>query len=280
MKKIFASILLLAMLCGCSTVPLTGRKQVLMVSDQEILSMSLQEYGSYMKKASLSSDKEHTEMVRRVGGRIATAVETYLKENGLEQELANFQWEFNLVKDNTANAFCMPGGKIVVNDGILPYTRTESGLAVVIGHEVAHAVAKHSNEQVSQQMLLRMGGNVLGKAVSAKSQMAQIALSQLYGIGSQVGVLLPYSRQHEYEADHLGLIFMSMAGYDPQESVAFWKRMSSETSKGSDFLSTHPADHKRIAALEKSISEAMKYAPEARKGTAPTQTSNGFRLVY
>lgn len=267
-----------ALLWGCSSVPLTGRRQMLMVSDQEILSMSLQEYGNYMQSATKSSDKQSSEMVTRVGTRIAAAVESYLKANGLETEIANFRWEFNLIKDNMANAFCMPGGKIVVNEGILPYTMNETGLAVVVGHEVAHAVAKHSNEQVSQQMLLQLGGQALGVATSGQSQIARGALSQIYGIGAKVGVLLPYSRKHEYEADHLGLIFMAMAGYNPNEAIAFWERMSSQQSGGSDFLSTHPADQKRIAALQKNMKEALKYYNGGN--TTPTKTSNGFRLVY
>ena len=256
MKQIFFCLLFAVILTSCGSVPLTGRKQLLLVSDAEMLSLSLTQYQTYMKSATPSTDKTSTAMVTRVGQNIANAVEKYLKEHGYESEIANFAWSFALIKDNTANAFCMPGGKIVVYEGILPYTKTEAGLATVVAHEVAHAVAKHSSEQVSQQMGLSAGSQVVGIAASGQSELAQTVIQSMYGLTSQGLVLLPYSRKMEYEADHLGLIFMAMAGYNPEESITFWERMSSGTSSGSDILSTHPSDEKRIKELKGRMSEA------------------------
>jgi len=245
---------------SCGTVPLTGRKQVLLVSDAEVLSLSNQSFTEYMKKAKPSTDRKNTEMVVRVGIRIANAVETYLTSIGRTEEIKEFAWEFHLVQDNTPNAFCMPGGKIVVNEGILPYTQTEDGLAIVLGHEVAHAVAKHSNERLSRQMLINAGGEVLGVALGNTSHLTQELAQQVYGLGSTVGVELPYSRSNESEADHLGLIFAAMAGYDPNAAIPFWQRMAAnDQGGGMQFLSTHPADSKRISDLKKYIPEAMKY---------------------
>ncbi len=220
---ILASALILA---GCSSVALTGRKQLLLVSDSEIMSLSNSSFQDYMKTAKPSRNTAQTAMVVRVGKRIANAVETYLRANGLEQEIQHFAWEFHLVQDPEPNAFCMPGGKIVVNEGILPYTQTEEGLAIVLGHEVGHAVAKHSAERISQQMVASYGGQLLSGLLSNKSATTQLLAQQVYGLGAQYGVMLPYSRKNESEADHLGLVFAAMAGYNPQAAVPFWQRMS------------------------------------------------------
>lgn len=279
MKQIFICLLTAVLLSSCGSVPLTGRKQLLLVSDSEMLSLSLTQYQSYMKSATPSTDKTSAAMVTRVGQNIANAVEKYLKENGFENVIANFAWEFTLVKDNTANAFCMPGGKIVVYEGILPFTKTEAGLATVVAHEVAHAVAKHSSEQVSQQMGISAGSQVVGIAASGQTELAQAVIQSMYGLTSQGLLLLPYSRKMEYEADHLGLIFMAMAGYNPEESITFWERMSSGTSSGSDMLSTHPSDEKRIKQLKGRMPEALKYYTGTKSTTTPT-TGKGFKLVY
>jgi len=279
MKQLFICLLIAVILSSCGSVPITGRKQLLLVSDAEMLSLSLTQYQTYMKSATLSTDNTSTAMVTRVGQNIANAVEKYLKENGYESEIANFAWSFALIKDNTANAFCMPGGKVVVFEGILPFTKTEAGLATVVAHEVAHAVAKHSSEQVSQQMGLSAGSQVVGIAASGQTELAQTVIQSIYGLSSQGLVLLPYSRKMEYEADHLGLIFMAMAGYNPEESIIFWERMSSGTSSGSDILSTHPSDEKRIKELKGNMSEALKYY-NGTKGTTAPATSKGFKLVY
>jgi len=260
MKKILFIVVALSVLAACTTVPLTGRKQVLLVTDQEVLSLSSQSFTEYMKTAKPSVNKSNTAMVQRVGRNVSQAVEAYLKANGLESEIANFAWEFHLVQDATPNAFCMPGGKIVVNEGILPLTKTESGLAVVVGHEIAHAVAKHSNERMSQQMIAQYGGAVVDAAMSKSTESRKQIAQAVYGLGAQYGVMLPYSRKQEYEADRIGLIFMSMAGYDVNEAVAFWQRMAElSTQKPMEFMSTHPSDENRIAKLKQTLPEALQY---------------------
>lgn len=260
MKKSVVAVFLLVLFAGCSSVALTGRKQLLLVSDSEVMSLSNSSFRDYMKTAKPSVNAANTEMVVRVGKKIAGAVETYLRNNGMADEVRNFAWEFHLVQDPEPNAFCMPGGKIVVNEGILPYTRTEEGLAIVLGHEVGHAVAKHSAERLSQQMVASYGGQILGGLLSNQSAVTQTLAQQVYGLGAQYGVMLPYSRKNESEADHLGLVFAAMAGYNPQEAVAFWQRMSSSGSqKVPEFMSTHPSDASRISNIRKLMPEAMKY---------------------
>jgi predicted Zn-dependent protease len=260
MRKIVYLALVAIVLNGCSIVPLTGRKQILLVSDAEVLSLSSQSFTDYMKTAKPSLDKANTAMVVKVGKRVATAVEAYLKSNGLEAEVANFAWEFHLVQDPTANAFCMPGGKIVVNEGILPLTKTESGLAVVLGHEVAHAVAKHSNERMSNQMIAQYGGTILGAAMASKSESNQQLAQTIYGLGAQYGVALPFSRKQELEADRMGLIFVAMAQYDVNEAVVFWQRMAAAGGeKPLEFMSTHPSDERRISKIKDEIPEALNY---------------------
>ncbi len=262
MKKYLLITFTILLLASCTSVLITGRKQLLLVSDSEILAMSAKSYKQFIDSVPKSKDAANSELVRKVGVNISTAVEKYLLENKLEAEIKNLAWEFNLVKDTTVNAFCMPGGKVVFFEGILPMTQTEEGIAVVMGHEIAHAIAKHSNERLSQQLLLQYGAAVTDILLSNKSEITRIGINTLYGIGAQVGVLLPYSRKHEYEADRLGLIFMAMAGYHPIEAVEFWKRMSANGS-GSvfEFISTHPSDEKRIAKMQEVVPEALKYLP-------------------
>lgn len=269
-KKILLFCGLVLLVVGCSRVPLTGRKQLLLVSDAEVLSLSQQSYSQYMTTAKKSTNVQATQMVYRVGRRIAAAVETYLRNNGMENELKGFAWEFNLIQDATPNAFCMPGGKIVVYEGILPYTRDEEGLAIVLGHEVAHAVARHSAEQMSRQVLANVGGEAVGIATAGKSAAMQGLAQQVFGLGAQVGVMLPYSRKNESEADRIGLIFSAMAGYNPQAALGFWQRMAAMGSASSpEFLSTHPSDESRIKDLQKEIPKAMKYY----KGTSSSTTT-------
>ena len=260
MRKIAALLAITFLLTSCGSVPVTGRRQVLLVSDSELISASLTQYNDYMKTATLSTDRAKTANVEQIGRRIATATEAYLKQNGLEKEIANFQWEFKLIKDPQVNAFCMPGGKIVVFEGLLPLTATDDELAVVIGHEVAHEVAKHGNERISQQLLAQFGASIVNEALSTKSAAIQTAGNMVFGLGAQVGVMLPYSRQHEYEADYIGMIFMTLAGYNPESALSFWKKMSSGGSGNtSDFLSTHPSDANRIAEIQKRLPEMTKY---------------------
>ncbi len=268
--------ILLLVSVGCSKVALTGRKQLLLVSDAEVLGLSNQNYSQYMASAKKSTNVQNTRLVNTVGRKIAAAVEAYMRNNGMENELANFSWEFNLVQDPTPNAFCMPGGKIVVYEGILPYTRDEEGLAIVLGHEVAHAVARHSAEQMSRQLLANYGGQALSVATSGKSKTTQLLAQQVFGLGAQYGVMLPYSRQNETEADEIGLIFAAMAGYNPQSAVAFWKRMSSGGGSSTpEFMSTHPSDETRIKNLEKKVPMAMKYY--TGKASSPTTTIKGVK---
>ena len=246
MKKItslFVAMLLL--LSSCGSVPLTGRKQVLLVSDQEVLSSSLTQYSDYMKSAKKSSSKDGAAMVTRVGKKIAAATEQYLRNNGLESEIKNFAWEFNLVNDPQVNAFCMPGGKIVVYEGLMQLVSSDDELAVVVGHEVAHAVAKHS---------------ILGQALSNKSAAVQKIGASVYGLGAQYGVMLPFSRKHESEADYMGLVFMAMAGYNPAVAVNFWQKMSAGKSGSTpEFMSTHPSDATRINEIKQHLPEIEKY---------------------
>lgn len=284
MKKVRLFLLsaLAAVLVGCgttSTVPITGRKQTLMVSDQQVLSLSNQQYSEYMKTAKPSTNKANTEMVKRVGQRLANAVENYLRNNGLQNELQNYAWEFNLVQENQVNAFCMPGGKIVVYEGILPVTQDETSLAIVLGHEVAHAVAKHSAEQMSTQIKQQYGAqalSVLMQGAGVSSGLQSIA-GTVFGLGAK-GFSAKYSREHESEADHLGIIFAAMAGYDPQAAVTFWQRMSAATGGGStSWLSTHPSDATRIKQLQGWMPEALKYyqpsGSSAKKSSAKKTTT-------
>ena len=264
MKRWMGAWVALMLLAGCSSVPLTGRKQVLLVSDQEVLSSSLTQYNDYIKTATKSSNAKQSAMVTRVGQKIAAATEQYLRQNGLESEVKNFAWEFNLVKDQQLNAFCMPGGKIVVYEGLLGIVCSDDELAVVVGHEVAHAVAKHSNERMSQQLMAQYGAAILGQAVSNRSTAVQQLATSVYGIGAQYGVMLPFSRKHESEADYMGLVFMTMAGYNPDVAVGFWQKMSAGGS-GSvpEFMSTHPSDATRIAEIKKWLPEIKaKYQPK------------------
>lgn len=266
MKKIiFTSLTALSLLlssCG-SSVPVTGRKQMLLVSDSEVLTLSLQEYDKFMQTAPKSTDKTNSALVTKVGKNIANAVENYLRSNGMSDVASNFSWEFNLVKSDEVNAFCMPGGKIVVYEGILPITQDETGLAVVLGHEVAHAVAKHANERMSQQMISQYGSQALGLglALGGSSAAVQTIASSVYGLGAQYGIMLPYSRKQELEADQLGLIFMAMAGYDPSQAESFWVRMSQKSggSATQEFTSTHPSDATRIKKIREYLPQAQQY---------------------
>lgn len=258
--------------CGTtSTVPITGRKQHLLVSDEQVLSLSNEQYQSYMKTAKASTNTTNTAMVKRCGQKLAQAVESYLKANGMGSETSSYSWEFNLVQDQNVNAFCMPGGKIVVYEGLLPVTKDEASLAIVLGHEIAHAVAKHSAERLSNSVRQQYGTQILSGVLSgagASSGLQQIS-SSVFGLGSQLGSAA-YSRKQESEADHLGLIFAAMAGYNPQGAVAFWQRMSQSTGGGSSSLfSDHPSDATRISDIQKWMPEALKYY----NGTATASTT-------
>lgn len=265
-RHTFQSRIVLLLVCSffivsCSTVPLTGRRQLSLVPASEMLSMSTQEYSTFLKQNKLSTDQQATAMVRRVGSRIQGAVERYFSDKGLSDQLAGYQWEFNLVDSKEVNAWCMPGGKVVVYTGILPLTRDESGLAVVLGHEISHAVARHGDERMSQQLLAQLGGAALSEALAQKPAETKQLWMAAFGAGAQLGVLLPFSRTQESEADHLGLIFMAMAGYDPQTAIPFWERMAQQSAGKAPpaFLSDHPSDQARIDALKADMPEALSY---------------------
>ena len=253
--------LVLGILFSCQSVPITGREQLSLVPSETILPMSFNQYTDFLSKHKVVEQGEQAEMVKRVGMRIEHAVEKYFSEHGLLSRLKGYQWEFHLVDDKEVNAWCMPGGKVVVYTGIMPVAHDETGLAVVLGHEIAHAVANHGDERMSQGLLVQMGGVALEAALAQNPKETNGLFLAAYGAGAQVGVMLPYSRLHESEADHLGLIFMAMAGYDPRTAVAFWQKMagSKQGSAPPEFLSTHPADSTRIANIEKLIPEAMGY---------------------
>jgi len=259
--RFFFAVLTLLVLTSCSTVPITGRSQLNLIPGNSMLSMSLQQYDTFLKEHKLSANREQTEMVRRVGARIQNAVERYFAANGMSSHLANYKWEFNLVDDKQINAWCMPGGKVVVYTGILPVTQGETGLAVVLGHEISHAIAEHGNERMSQGLLAQFGGVALAEALSSQPAATQQLWMSAYGVGAQYGAILPYSRMQESEADHLGMIFMAMAGYDPNEAVTFWQRMASQKGGQAppEFLSTHPSDATRIEKIKQLIPEAMSH---------------------
>lgn len=262
--------------CGTtSTVPITGRKHTLLVDDAEVLSLSKQQYSDVLKKSTISTDATKTALVKRVGEKLAKAVEAYLKENGAGNELQYYEWEFNLVKSNEVNAFCMPGGKIVVYEGILPVTQDEASLAIVLGHEIAHAVAKHSAEQMSKQMRQQTATQI-GGALLSMTGLSQNTTSAIAAL-SQTGfnfANLKYSRDNETEADRMGLIFAAMAGYDPNKAIDFWQRMAAlSTSNTSEIFSDHPSDEKRIAALKNVIPEAMNYYKPATTTTTTKKTT-------
>jgi len=274
MKRIVKSLLIvlcgpLMMLSSCSEVALTGRKRLNLVPDSTINAMSFESYSEFLSEHKLSTDAPKTEMVKQVGARISKAVEQYCSENDLSDLLKGYAWEFSLVDDPAVNAWAMPGGKVVVYTGLLPVAHDEKGLAVVIGHEIAHAIAKHGAERMTQGLIVEMGGMALSEAMAESPEQTRNLFMKSYSIGTEIGVLLPYSRTHESEADHMGLIFMAMAGYNPNEAVGFWQRMAAAKEGKSaplELLSTHPADEKRIKNIKELMPEAMKYYRPAAPG--------------
>lgn len=263
MKKILLPLLSAAFLISCSKNPITGRNQLTLFSEGEIQNMASQEYQQFLtqNKVVSSSVSKDAEMVRRIGQRISTAVTSYYNGKGLGNELAGYKWEYNLVDSKDVNAWCMPGGKIVVYTGLLPVTQNEAALAVVMGHEVAHALAKHGNERMSQGMVQQLGGVALSVAVANKPQVTQQIFQGAYGLGAQYGAVLPFSRSNELEADKFGLYFCALAGYNPQEAIPLWERMAAAGggSRPPEFASTHPAEATRIQKLRELMPEALKY---------------------
>ena len=255
---------LAVLVISCSTVPITGRKQLNIIPSGEMLSMSFQQYDQFLSENELSQDAAQTAMVKQVGARIQGAVERYFREQGMSSRLDGYQWDFNLIESKEVNAWCMPGGKVVFYTGILPVCQDEKGVAVVMGHEVAHAVAEHGGERMSHGLVAQMGGLALAAALEEQPEKTQQLWMAAFGLGAQVGVLLPYSRLQEGEADHLGLIFMAMAGYDPGMAVSFWQRMAAakEGAAPPEFVSTHPSDETRIRKIKELLPEARKYYTE------------------
>ena len=252
-----------SLVMACSQNAITGRKQLTLYNEADIRSMATDQYRQFLsenKVVSANTNKD-AEMVQRVGRRLTAAINQYYAKEGLSKELEGYKWEYNLVDSKDVNAWCMPGGKIVVYTGILPITQNEAALAAVMGHEIAHALAKHGNERMSQATAQQLGGVALSVAIANKSPEAQNLFMNAYGIGTTVGGLLPFSRKQELEADKFGLIFTAMAGYNPQEAIHLWERMqqASGGNRPPEFLSTHPSETTRIERLKELMPMALRY---------------------
>lgn len=264
MKNRILSFLLfttaLFLLESCSTVPLTGRKQFVAIPSSQMMALSADSYTQVLESSRLSTNEYYVKTVNEVGKKLTAAVEAYLKMNNLESAIEGYDWQYNVIVSEELNAWCMPGGQIAFYEGILPVCGDETGIAVVMGHEIAHAVAQHGNERMSQEMALQMGGMALSEALKEQKQETYELAMLAFGVGSQVGVQLPYSRTHETEADELGLYFMAMAGYDPQVAPEFWERMNASSGeRPPEFLSTHPDPSNRIAHLNEIMPKALEY---------------------
>ena len=262
MKKFILFLLVSALLVSCTENLVTGRKQLSLVSETELQTLAKQQYQTFLtdnKVVNVSNNRD-AEMVRRVGNRIASAIKTFYDGKGLTTVLEGYQWEFKLIDNKEANAWCMPGGKVVVYTGLLPITQNEAALAIVLGHEIAHAIAQHGSERMSQALLQQLGGIALQVAVANKPAETQNLFMTAYGIGSTVGAILPFSRKEESEADKYGLYFAAMGGYNPQEAIPFWERMTAAGgAKPPEFLSTHPSDQTRMEKINGYMPQALKY---------------------
>ena len=262
MKKFILLLFIASIFAGCTLNKVTGRKQLSLVPESELQLMAVSQYNAFLSENKVlnpASNKDAA-MVDRVGARISNAITKYYSSQGKQSVIEGYKWEFNTIDSKDINAWCMPGGKVVVYTGLLPVTQNETALAIVVGHEIAHAIAKHGSERMSQAMIQQLGGVALQVAIAQKPEETQNLFMQAYGIGSTVGAVLPWSRQQETEADQYGLIFAAMAGYNPQEAIPFWQRMSDAGgAKPPEFLSTHPSDETRIRKLKQFMPEAMKY---------------------
>ncbi len=260
MKKIILLLIVISSFIACQRNAITGRNQLSLVPESEVQAMALAQYSEFLNtnKVIQANANNQAAMVQRVGRNLINAITQYYQKNNLSQELSNYKWEINLVEDKNINAWCMPGGKIVVYTGLLAVTQNENGLAIVMGHEIAHALAKHGSERMSQGLIQQLGGVALSAAIQNKPAETQGLFMTAYGIGSNLGYLLPFSRSNELEADKFGLIFAALANYDPREAVPFWQRMSQQGgSKPPEFLSTHPSDERRIADLQAIMPEVL-----------------------
>jgi predicted Zn-dependent protease len=261
-RKVFFSPLVILFFIACTTVPVSNRKQLNLLPESTMISMALTNYNDFLKKnPPLPLSDPDAMLVERVGQRVALAVKQYMDQNRMSDRLKGYQWEFKTVRSKEINAWCMPGGKIVVYTGLLPITQDESGLAFVMGHEIAHAVARHGNERMSQLLLAAMGGIALDVALRDQPEKTRELYMTAYGIGATVGALLPFSRLHETEADKLGMIFMAMAGYHPSVAIDLWQRFAKATgnNKPPEFISTHPSDQTRIDNLKAFLPRALKH---------------------
>ncbi len=258
-------IFLLILSVSCSNVPLTGRKQFTAIPSSQMLALSSDSYTQVLSEHQISDNTAYVSSVRRVGEKVSQAVERYLEMNGLESRIERFDWQFNVLESEEVNAWCMPGGQIAFYEGIMPICGDDNGIAIVMGHEIAHAVAKHGNERMSQQLLINMGGVALSEALKTEKEQTQQLALLAFGVGTQLGVSLPYSRTHESEADELGLYFMAMAGYDPRTAPAFWERMEQAGgARPPEFLSTHPDPLNRVEHLHQIMPKAMEYYNAAK----------------
>ena len=263
LKQTFVVISVLLLVVACKTNPFTGEKNLNFVSNDQLFPASFSQYDQFLKENDVVRNTAEAAMVKRVGDRVETAAERYLNANGYQGFLEDFRWEYNLVKDDAVNAFAMPGGKVVIYTGILPITETETGLAVVMAHEIAHALADHGAQRMSAAQLQQVGGAVVGVAASGRSESTQQIIAQAYGLGTTVGGMLPFSRGHEAEADRIGLTLMAIAGYNPDEGAELWKRMKAKSNGQAppEFLSTHPSNDTRINNL-------ARWAPQAKAEAA------------
>ncbi len=262
MKKIFSLMFIAFLIAGCALNLVTGRKQLSLVNESDVQLLATTQYNTFLKenKVLSSSSSMDAKMVDRVGARIANSITKYYNTQEKSSVLEGYKWEFNTIDSKEVNAWCMPGGKLVVYTGLLPVTQNETALAIVLGHEIAHSIAKHGNERMSQAMVQQLGGMALEVALAQKPKETQDLFLLSYGIGSQVGAILPWSRQQETEADKYGLIYAAMAGYNPQEAIPFWQRMSvASGANPPEFLSTHPSDETRIRKLKQFMPEALKF---------------------
>ncbi len=257
-QALLGSILVASVFVACRSVPISGRKQLNLVPESTITEQSVAQYREFVNQMPHSNDAKSNARVEDVCKRIAMAADKFLAENNITDQ--QMQWEFTLIADRRVNAFCMPGGKIVIFTGILPLCKTDDELATVVSHEVSHAIARHSNERLSHEVLRQLGGNILSIVSSRQNAVVRTVINQAYGLGSQVAVILPYSRQHEVEADQMGLAFMAMAGYNPEHAITFWQKMAQQgDSSTPEFLSTHPSDETRIEKVKEFLPNAMQY---------------------
>lgn len=260
MKKHFYWLSIMVFVVACHTVPITGRKQLKLVNNSELLPLSFSQYNEVLAESELSKDVEKVNQIKTIGANIQKAAEKYYGEKGISDQLSGYSWEFNLIESDQVNAWCMPGGKVAFYTGILPICQTEAGIAVVMGHEIAHALANHGSERMSQAMVAQYGMTGLDMALGENPTLTKDLFKQAVGLGANAG-MLKFSRGNESESDHIGLILMAMAGYDPNEAVEFWKRMDAMSggNEPMEFLSTHPSHDTRVSDLKTLMPEAMKF---------------------